>query len=63
MSCEIGDYVVFLKVSDEFDENYGEEERQKLINFYKERISLHEKSKFLDELQNKKDGVCAKMNI
>lgn len=49
MSCEIGDYVVFLKVSDEFDENYGEEERQKLINFYKERISLHEKSKFLDE--------------
>ena len=49
MSCEIGDYVVFLKVSDEFDENYGEEERQKLIDFYKERISLHEKSKFIDE--------------
>lgn len=49
MNSNIGDYVVFLKVSDEFDENYGEEERQKLINFYKERISLHEKSKFLDE--------------
>jgi len=43
MNKNIGHFCVFLKVSDEFDENYGEEERQKLIDFYKERISLHEK--------------------
>lgn len=49
---EVGDYCVFLKVSDEFDQNYTDEERKKLIKFYKERISLHEKSKYvLDQLR------------
>ena len=42
-----GDYCVFLKVNDEFDENYTDEERKKLINFYMEKISLHEKSKYV----------------
>ena len=42
------DYLLFLKVSDEFDEYYNEGEKQKLIEFYKERISLHEKSKYVD---------------
>ena len=41
----MGDYGVFLKVSDEFDENYTDEERNKLIKFYMEKISFHEKSK------------------
>ena len=50
--AEVGDYCVFLKVSDEFDQNYTDEERKKLIEFYKERISLHEKSKYvLDQLR------------
>ena len=50
--AEIGDYCVFLKVSDEFDENYTDEERKKLIEFYMEKISLHEKSKYvLDQLR------------
>lgn len=44
----VNNYLVFLKVSDEFDEYYNEEEKQKLIGFYKERISLHEKSKYVD---------------
>ena len=49
--AEIGDYCVFLKVSDEFDENYTDEERKKLIKFYMEKISENEKSKYvLDEL-------------
>lgn len=49
---EIGDYCVFIKVSDEFDENYTEEERKKLIEFYIKKISEHEKSKYvLDELR------------
>ena len=45
--AEKEDYCVFLKVSDEFDENYTDEERKKLINFYMEKISLHEKSKYV----------------
>ena len=45
--AEIGDYCIFLKVSDVFDENYTEEERKKLIKFYMEKISLHEKSKYV----------------
>lgn len=50
--AEIGDYCVFIKVSDEFDENYTDEERKKLIEFYMEKISLHEKSKYvLDQLR------------
>ena len=50
--AEIGDYCVFIKVSDEFDENYTEEERKKLIEFYMEKISEHEKSRYvLDELK------------
>jgi len=50
--AEVGDYCVFLKVSDEFDQYYTDEERKKLIEFYKERISLHEKSKYvLDQLR------------
>ncbi len=49
--AEIGDYCVFLKVSDEFDENYTDEERKKLIEFYMEKISKNEKSKYVfDEL-------------
>ncbi len=50
--AEIGDYCVFIKVSDEFDENYTDEERKKLIEFYMEKISEHEKSKYvLDQLR------------
>ena len=50
--AEIGDYCVFIKVSDEFDEDYTDEERKKLIEFYMEKISEHEKSKYvLDELR------------
>ncbi len=50
--AEINDYCVFIKVSDEFDENYTEEERKKLIEFYMEKISEHEKSKYvLDQLR------------
>jgi len=49
--AEVGDYCVFLKVSDEFDENYTDEERKKLIKFYMEKISQHEKTKYvLDQL-------------
>ena len=36
--AEKEDYCVFLKVSDEFDENYTDEERKKLINFYMEKV-------------------------
>ncbi len=43
---EVGDYCIFLKISDEFDENYTNEERKKLFEFYMEKISLHEKSKY-----------------
>lgn len=51
--AEVGDYCVFLKVSDEFDQYYTDEERKKLIEFYMERISLHEKSKYdKDQLGN-----------
>ena len=51
--AEVGDYCVFLKVSDDFDQNYTDEERKKLIEFYMERISLHEKSKYdKDQLGN-----------
>lgn len=46
---EIGDYCVFIKVSDEFDKNYTEEERKKLIEFYMEKISEHEKSKYVKD--------------
>ena len=50
--AEMGDYCVFIKVSDEFDENYTDEERKKLIEFYMEKISEHEKSKYvLDQLR------------
>lgn len=45
--ANINDYCVFIKVSDEFDENYTEEERKKLIEFYMEKISEHEKSKYV----------------
>ena len=45
--AEKGDYCIFLKVSDEFDENYTDEERKKLINFYMEKISENEKSKYV----------------
>lgn len=52
--AEINDFCVFLKVSDEFDENYTDEERKKLIKFYMEKISLHEKSKYVkDQLGQK----------
>ena len=50
--AEIGDYCIFLKVSDEFDENYTDEERKKLIKFYMEKISLHEKSKYVTDPLN-----------
>ena len=50
--AEIGDYCVFIKVSDEFDKDYTDEERKKLIEFYMEKISEHEKSKYvLDQLR------------
>ena len=49
---EVHDYLLFLKVSGEFDEYYNEEEQQKLIEFYKERISLHEKSKYVSNMPN-----------
>ena len=45
--AEIGDYCVFLKVSNEFDVNYTDEERKKLIEFYMEKISENEKSKYV----------------
>ena len=48
INYSVNNYLIFLKVSDEFDEYYNEEEKQKLIGFYKERISLHEKSKYVD---------------
>ena len=51
--AEIGDYCIFLKVSDKFDENYTDEERKKLIEFYMEKISLHEKSKYVLDQLNK----------
>ena len=52
--AEIGDYCIFLKIGDEFDENYTDEERKKLIEFYMEKISLHEKSKYvLNQLRQK----------
>jgi dUTPase len=47
------DYCVFLKVSDEFDQNYTDEERKKLIEFYMEKISLHEKSKYVKDQLNR----------
>ena len=50
--AEINDYCVFLKVSDEFDQNYTDEERKKLIEFYMEKISLHEKSKYVRDQLN-----------
>tara|TARA_A100001015_G_scaffold279802_1_gene341319 strand:+ start:67 stop:786 length:720 start_codon:yes stop_codon:yes gene_type:complete len=50
--AEVGDYCVFLKVSDDFDENYTDEERKKLIEFYMEKISLHEKSKYVTDPLN-----------
>lgn len=52
--ANINDYCVFIKVSDEFDENYTDEERKKLIEFYMEKISEHEKSKYVkDQLGQK----------
>ncbi len=50
--AEIKDYCVFLKVSNEFDQNYTDEERKKLIEFYMEKISLHEKSKYVRDHLN-----------
>ena len=51
--AEVGDYCIFIKVSDEFDEDYTDEERKKLIEFYMEKISENEKSKYVLDHLNK----------
>lgn len=49
-----GDYCMFIKICDKFDENYTENERMKLVEFYKEKISLHEKSKYITDSSGQK---------
>ena len=45
----VDDYCMFIKICDKFDENYTENEKMKLVEFYKEKISLHEKSKYITD--------------